>query len=105
MEYTFEPQLSVSKRLPAPNVTSSFKPPEPRLAWATNPANTHTELGRSTPHIPPMPGFGRAGVDRAGELDGRHLTANYQQAADLALDPANAGIVSAGRDSAARASN
>jgi hypothetical protein len=51
-------------------------------------------LRRRAPHIPPMPGFGRASIDRAGELDGIHLAANNQQAADLALDPAHSGSFS-----------
>jgi hypothetical protein len=52
-------------------------------------ANADSHLWRRTPHIPPMPGFGRTSIDRAGERDGRHLTADYQQAADLALDAAD----------------
>jgi hypothetical protein len=46
-----------------------------------------------------MPGFGRASIDRAGELDGRHLAADYQQA-DLALDPAHSGRASRDNDGA-----
>jgi hypothetical protein len=63
-------------------------------------ADTHTELLRRTPHIPPMPGFGRASVDMFGELDGRHLASDYQQASDLALYPADSGSVRRDNDGA-----
>jgi hypothetical protein len=63
-------------------------------------ADALTELDRRTPHIPPMPGFGRASVDRAGELNGRHLTADYQQTADLALDAADPRCASRDNDRA-----
>jgi hypothetical protein len=48
-----------------------------------------TELAGSLSHLATLPMLGWASVDRAAKLSCRHLSANDQQAADLALNAAN----------------
>ena len=60
--------------------TGSFQPQQHRFASYPR---------RSTPHVPSVPGFGRASVDVSGKLPGRQRAANNQCAPDQALDPAS----------------
>jgi hypothetical protein len=48
-----------------------------------------TKLARRFSHLSSLPVLGWARVDLFATLAGRHLSADYQQAADLALDATN----------------
>jgi hypothetical protein len=79
---------SVSKPF-LPRRPSSFQPPHNRRSSGAAPANLKRELARGLSHLAALPMKGRARVNLSGEFAGRHVTLDYQQTADLALDASN----------------